>query len=321
MPNDSHTPQGAPPLVSVLLTTRDRRQVLLDCLDTLAAQTWPNLEVIVADNASTDGTVEAVRQAHPEVKVVAATENRGIAGGRNLAEAQAQGEYLLFLDSDTLVDPDCVTRLVEFLQATPGAGIAVPKMYYENPPGHVWFRGSTVSLVSSRTINTDVNLPDDPADTEPRPCAHGPTAFMATRDCARAVGGHDERYFMTYADMDYAVTAKRLGFDVYYVPGASLVHKLDMFENTKGLRQLGYNVPLRAYYFSRNRVLFMRKNASRPAFLLFMLLWFPLYTAYYSLKIFQFKGKAVHHRNHLIGSWDGLVHALTGKSRNDKFTV
>ena len=52
-----------------------------------------------------------------------------------------------------------------------------------------------------------------------------------------------------------------------------------------------------------------------------MLFWFPLYTAYYSLKIFQFKGKAVHHRNHLIGSWDGLVHAFTGKSRNDKFTV
>lgn len=309
------------PLVSVLLTTRNRKQLLLDCLQTLREQTYPALEVIVADNGSSDGTAEAIRERFPEVRVLAAQSNHGIAGGRNLAEREAQGELLLFLDSDTLLHPGCVAELAAFLQAHSKAGIAVPKMYYTEPADHIWFGGSSINLFTSQTFNEGVNEPDHGQHDTPKPCAHGPTAFMATRACARAVGGHDESYFMTYADMDYAVHAKRLGFEVWYVPAARLWHHLNMRDNSVGIRRLGYNVPLRAYYFSRNRVIFMRKNVSRPRFWLFMCTFFPLFSLYYLWKIREYQGAPVHYRNHLLGCMDAVKFAVTGRFDNSRFTA
>ncbi|OGW47906.1 MAG: hypothetical protein A2Y66_00775 [Nitrospirae bacterium RBG_13_41_22] len=306
-------------LVSVIITTRNRKRDILECLDTLYKQSYKNLEIILADNNSEDDTLQSVSERFPDVNIVVAKRNLGIAGGRNLAQREAKGYYYFYLDSDTILHEDCIKELVNFLSEHKDVGMVVPKMYYFDYPDHIWFAGSTIDLFTSRTINFGTNEKDVGQYDEPRECAHGPTAFMVTKEVVDIVRGHDETYFMTYADADFAVRTKKAGFKIFCVPSAKLWHRLNMEENRSGIRALGYNLPLRAYYFSRNRVLFMKKNSSAAIFAFFLLFIFPLFTIYYTLKIIQYKGKFIYLKNHLIGSWDGLKYALFNHLDNTRF--
>lgn len=306
-------------IVSVIITTRNRKRDILECLDTLYKQSYKNLEIILADNNSEDDTVKSVRERFPDVRIIEAKRNLGIAGGRNLAQREAKGQYYFYLDSDTILHEDCIGELVNFLTEHKDVGMVVPKMYYFDCPDYIWFAGSTIDLITSRTVNVGANERDSGQYDKPTECAHGPTAFMVTKEVVDVVKEHDESYFMTYADADFAVRTKKAKFNIYYIPSAKLWHRLNMEENKNGIRALGYNTPLRAYYFSRNRVIFMKKNSSAAMFVLFLLLIFPLFTIYYTLKIIQYKGKFVHLKNHIIGSWDGLKYALFNVLDNTRF--
>lgn len=306
-------------IVSVIITTRNRKRDILECLDTLYKQSYKNLEIILADNNSEDDTVQSVSERFPDVNIVVAKRNLGIAGGRNLAQKKASGYYYFYLDSDTILHEDCIEELVNFLSEHKDVGMVVPKMYYFDNPDYIWFAGSTIDLFTSRTINFGANEKDIGQYDKPRECAHGPTAFMVKKEVADIVREHDETYVMTYADADFAVRTKKAGFKIFCVPTAKLWHRLKMEDNRSGIRALGYNLPLRAYYFSRNRVLFMKKNSSTAIFIFFLLFIFPIFTIYYTLKIIQYKGKFIHLKNYLIGSWDGLKYALFNHLDNTRF--
>jgi GT2 family glycosyltransferase len=271
---------------------------------------YPSMEVIVVDNASEDGSAEAIEKKFPLAKVVRSSENLGLAGGRNLGQAYARGDYILYLDSDTILDKRMISELVSVLEVHPDAGIAVPKMYYYNEPDYIWYAGSEISLLSSRTINRGVNEKDIGQYEEVCETAHGPTAFMATRAAVEKVKGHDEIYCMSYADADFAVRIKEAGPKILYAPKAILWHRLSMMENVDTIRGLGYTLPMRAFYFARNRAIFMKRNATRPAFVVFMLVFFPAFTLFMTYKIIRLGGVREFLYQHLAGSWQGLLFAL-----------
>ena len=298
-------------LVSVVLVTYNRKEIVLECLDSLYRMEYPNTEVIVVDNASEDGSTEAIEKKFPLAKVVRSSGNLGLAGGRNLGQAYARGDYILYLDSDTILDKRMIGELVRVLETHPEAGIAVPKMYYYSDPKYIWFAGSTISLLSSRTINRGVNEKDIGQYEEVCEAAHGPTAFMATRAAIEKVKGYDEIYYMSYADADYAFRLKAAGLKTLYAPKAFLWHRLDMKENIETSRALGYNLPMRAFYFARNRAIFMKRNATRPAFVVFMLVFFPAFTLFMTYKIIRLGGVREFLYQHLAGSWQGLLFAIT----------
>ena len=306
-------------LVSILITTRNRSDVVCKCLETVYSQSYKNIQVILVDNNSADDTVERVRKSFPNVAIIESKKNLGIVGGRNIAQKKAKGYYYLYLDSDTILHKDFVKELVSFISKYKDVGMVVPKMYYYEQPDYIWFAGSVINLLTSRTVNIGTNEKDIGQYNEPKECAHGPTAFMIKKDVLKTVKGHDECYFMTYADADFAIRTKKSGFKIFYVPKARLWHRLNMIENTKGIRRLGYNLPLRAYYFSRNRVIFMKKNATKLNFLFFILFMFPLFTFYYTVKIIQYRGKFIYLKNHLIGSLDGLRYAFFNHINNKHF--
>jgi GT2 family glycosyltransferase len=116
---------------------------------------------------------------------------------------------------------------------------------------------------------------------------------------------------MTYADADFAFRVKKAGLKILYAPKAMLWHRLSMKENVETSRALGYNLPMRAFYFARNRVIFMKRNASRLDFLIFMLVFFPLFTLFITYKIIRFSGFSDFLRLHLAGSWEGFLFAIT----------
>jgi GT2 family glycosyltransferase len=116
-----------PPLVSIVIITWNRQEDVLETVQSIYDQAYQNFEIIVVDNGSTDGTVEALRQTRPEVRLVALDRNLGIAG-RNAGIAAARGDIIFCLDSDASLGHDTLTNLVRKFQAEPEVGIINSKI-------------------------------------------------------------------------------------------------------------------------------------------------------------------------------------------------
>lgn len=303
-------------LASVIIVTRNRKKITLDCLRSVLKMNYPRFEVILVDNGSTDGTPTAVKKRFPLVKVIATKRNLGLNGGKNLGQEEAKGRYILFLDSDTIIHKNLLKELVKVAEADSSIGIVCPKMYYYKPKNVIWYAGSFVNLLTSRTKNIGCNQKDKGQFDEIRETQFAPTAYLVTRKAAKNLKGHDEAFFMTYGDTDYEFRARKAGFKVIFAPEAQLWHRLKKKENIKTIRALGFNLPMRAYYFARNRVIFMKRHAPKLNFLIFMLFFFPLLTLYFSYKIIIFGGGFKFLKPHWQGSLDGLKYIFNGRIIN-----
>ena len=128
------TKQAARPDLSVIVVNWNTRSLLEDCLESLFADpesdTW---EVIVIDNASSDGSVEMIRDRFPKAVLVVNATNRGFVGGNNVGLQAATGPYILLLNTDTVVEPDALPHLTRFMAREPEAGAVGPKLL--NPDG------------------------------------------------------------------------------------------------------------------------------------------------------------------------------------------
>ncbi len=116
-------PETTAPVVSIIVVSYNTREMTLDCLRSIAAETRVRHEVILLDNVSPDGSAAAVAAAFPEVRLIASPENHGFAKGNNIAAELARGEYLLLLNPDTLVLDGAIDKLVAFARRAPAAGI------------------------------------------------------------------------------------------------------------------------------------------------------------------------------------------------------
>jgi GT2 family glycosyltransferase len=122
------------PTVGIAIVNRDGRDLLLRCLDSLAGIDWPKnaLEIVVVDNASSDGSMEAVRERHPEVRVVEEERNLGFAGGANRAIGElGHVDYVALLNNDTVVAADWLRHLVDALEADSPVGAANSKALFD----------------------------------------------------------------------------------------------------------------------------------------------------------------------------------------------
>src|SRR5262245_23354518 len=128
-PNDVTSPD-----VSVVIVTWNGRHHLDACLDAVTAQQGVQVETIVVDNASSDGTVAHVRERHPAVRLVALAENRGFAGGNNAGAAEACAPLVAFLNNDTVAEPGWLQALVSGLDEAHGFALATSRVVYMHDP-------------------------------------------------------------------------------------------------------------------------------------------------------------------------------------------
>ena len=133
------------PLVSFITvnynSTPDTIEFLLSC----EKLNYKNIEVFVVDNASKVDAAKEIKESFPWVKYIRSEKNLGFAGGNNLAVRQAKGEYLFFLNNDTLLFPDFLENIVDFMQSHPDAGMASPKVLFGN--------GTTIQYAVTTEIN------------------------------------------------------------------------------------------------------------------------------------------------------------------------
>ncbi len=220
-----------------------------------------SIEVIVVDNASKEDEATLIEKKYPQVKVIRSKENLGFAGGNNLGIQAAHGKYLFFLNNDTLLrckkeDVRCkmFQPLIDRLESSPKIGMVSPKIRFSWGTNPIQYAGYTpLSKITLR--NTAIGCGEDDHgqyDTpHPTPYAHG-AAMMVKREVIDKASLMPECYFLYYEELDWSVMIRRVGYDIWYEPAFTVYHKES--------QTTGQQSPLRTYYITRNRLLFVKRN-------------------------------------------------------------
>jgi len=226
--------------ITVSIASYNTRDLLRACLASLRARHEAGeatLQVIVADNGSTDGSLEMVAEEFPEVVGFYTGGNLGYGRANNMAFEQARGRYFLILNPDTEVPPGALATLRDFLEANPTAGGAGPQLFY--PDGRLQtsygtdphffgifceqvFLSRLVPGADSAEAQTVAATASEPREVE-QIC--GAAQFLRA-EAYRGVDGFDPAYFMYHEDVDLNIRLRRVGWKLFFVPSASIVHHL-----------------------------------------------------------------------------------------------
>ena len=224
----------AEPLVSVVIVTWNRKDDILATLQSLYDQAYQNFEIIVVDNASTDGTVDAIQQTYPEVRVVALDENLGPTGGRNAGFAAACGDFFFILDSDASPDDDTISQAVQKLQAdaTLGAvGCKVVNAYTKelDPDAPGW-------------SYSDKDLKDQDKTFLSYSFAEGGCVFR--REAIEQTGGFWDFLFFGREGLELSLRLLDADYRILYHPKSRVYHRVSPRKRIAG--------GLRSYFDFRN---------------------------------------------------------------------
>lgn len=304
------------PAVSVIIPTYNRKEKLARLIDSILQSRYPieKIEIIVIDDASTDGTYNYIINRYSDIKIIKNEKELLISGSRNRGISIAKGELIFFIDDDNIVNDSCIKELVEVIIKDEKAGMVGPVMYFAKDPSAIWWGGTRRNMTTSRTyfIGRDIAVPNE----EIWETMDFPNAWMLKRTIIeknRIL--FDERFFpFHYEESDFAYRVGRLGYKFYVVKSAKLYHDIPLPDDITSLDELFHiHTKIRAYYTARNRIIFHKKYSKLWQFLSFILFWNWLITAYY-LRIILFHSnkswnrRLINTRSYLKGVFDGIIY-------------
>jgi GT2 family glycosyltransferase len=223
------------PDVSVVVVTWNALPWLEQCLESVRSSEFVEVEVLVVDHGSTDGTIDFVRERFPDVRLIE-QENKGMGGGNNAGMRAADGRYFFLLNSDAWVVEDALDRLIEFADEHPEAAVVGPKLL--NTDGTLqrsvrgeptlWRLATEYLFIRklaprSRRLNPLYRGDFDHDRVAEVDWLFGP-ALLVRREAADAVGLFDEDFFMFSEEVDWMTRFRRAGWTVVFFPGAEVVH-------------------------------------------------------------------------------------------------
>jgi GT2 family glycosyltransferase len=238
------------PHVAVVVLSFNRCDDTKACLESLRRLRWEQLTVIVVDNASTDGTLEAVRRDFPEIVLIHSDENLGFAEGNNIglrAAFAAGADYALLLNNDTIADEGLVEALVGEALRRPDAGALCPMIHYVDPPDHIWYAGARFD---PRAIHNGRHTGYRERDTgqyhSVREIGRATgAAMMVPRAVVEHVGFMDGRLFLQVEDVEWSLRMRAAGYRILFVPEGRVLHRVSVASG-------GERAPDTAYYEMRN---------------------------------------------------------------------
>jgi len=293
------------PLVSVVVLTRNTEKQISRCINSILNSSYKHYEVIAVDSASTDRICDLISEKFPQVKLVKCKKDLLASGARNLGASFAKGEYVLFVDSDNVIDKDMILHLVKVAIENEIAGILGPKMYYLENPKMIWYAGADINLITSKTNYIGINTIDNGQFNEVKEVGHLPNVFMIKKKVFEKISGFDtENFPIHYEESDLAERIKKEGYKVLFVPHAITYHDTPLkIKQGKG-KGLALNTRERAYYNFRNRILFMKKYGKN--YLLFVLAFLPFFVSLYLLIALKIKRHDLL-KSIILGVKDGLL--------------
>ena len=276
-------------LVSIVIVSYNGKYLLNSCLNSLYAQTYENIELLVVDNASSDGSVEFIRDNFKDVTIIEQKENLGFAKGNNVALKLARGEYVAMLNNDAIAEKEWLSELVNAMELNRRIGICASKILFYNNRDIINSTG--ICIDKALGFTWDRGFGDKDGDKYREKCmVFGACAAAALyrKDMLDQIGLFDEDFFAYHEDVDLAWRAQLYGWKCIYVPTAIVYHH---FSATAGT-----NSPLKEYFSSRNRIWLIIKNYPSPqiyryGFLIFSAMFGHLLYALLSGNIYSVKGK------------------------------
>jgi GT2 family glycosyltransferase len=283
--------------VSVVVLNYNTVELTRLCLATTLASHLGKItmEVIVCDNGSTDGSVEMIEKEFPQVVFVNNKKNLGFAAGNNPGIRKAQGRYILLLNSDTEVAPDSIAVMVKFMDEHPKAGAATCKLLLASgqmdPACHRGF--PTPWAAFSYVFKLEKLFPKSKLFGEYHQgyknlrvahqvdCISG-AFFIVRREVVEKVGLLDEDYFMYAEDIDWAYRIKRAGWEIWFNPEVSILHKKKQSGRSNILRKR--RVTTEIYFHTYNWLFYKKHYASiYGSFVTFMV------NTFYTMRLFFLK--------------------------------
>jgi hypothetical protein len=243
------------PEISVIVLNWNGKRYLEPCLASVAGQQDVDIETIVVDNASTDGSVDFVRDRFPFARCVSLPENRGFAGGNNVGAAHASGRFLAFLNNDTIADPRWLRALSEGVDLDGGFALTTSRIVYMHDPGIVDSAGDGLLRwggAFKRYHGQSVQLAEESREVF-GVCG---AAFMLPRTVFEELGGFDEDFFASHEDVDLSYRARLRGYRCRYVANAVVRHH--------GSATLGTASASSVFHGQRNLEWMYLKNTPTP---------------------------------------------------------
>jgi N-acetylglucosaminyl-diphospho-decaprenol L-rhamnosyltransferase len=257
------------PVLSYCVVNTNGREDLLVCLDAIE-RTHPEgveHEILVLDNASTDGSAEAVRTRSGDIRFFALEQRTGKAENDSTLMREAKGRYCLLLNEDSELQPGATAALIEALDADPRAGCAGAQLLNSDgqPTPCAWrFPGVGTALVGAFFLHKLFTVQSKGSETRRVDWAQS-SALMVRREAAAEVEYLDPDFFVYYDECDFCKRLADAGWHTLFVPSAKAIHHDQLSTD------LSAGLP-RIVEFHRNRDLYMRKHHSRPAALAVRLL-------------------------------------------------
>lgn len=245
------------PKISIIILNWNGLNDTIECLSSVMKLDYPNFEVVVVDNGSTDNSVEVIKKRFSEVTLIATGKNLGFAEGNNVGIRYAinnTAEFILLLNNDTIVDFKLIDALLDAAKRHLDDGIFGARLLHMHSPDTVQFAGALWDNkeVRFRYVGEGEREENVPGEENETNYVCGAALFFRA-EVARKIGLLDSRFFLSWEETDWCFRARKAGYGCRMVPAARVWHKIAAsFDGEKS--------PLRSYFISRNRLLWAEKN-------------------------------------------------------------
>ena len=258
------------PLISTVVLNWNGKDYLYPCIRSIKEQTYSNIEIILVDNASTDGSIEFISHLFPDLHVMINQKNLGYGGGTNQGIGRAKGSYIFVLNSDTEIDEKCVEFLWRCIETHPKIGAATPKIL-------LYDKRDTIDAAGLIVYPDGLSIGRGRMEPQEKYC-RGEEVFFGSgcasllrKEMLDEIGLFDDDFFAYAEDTDLGWRARLAGWKAYYVPEAVVYHHHS--------KQFGAYSSLKAFLVERNRMWVAWKNF--PLSILFLWPFFTLLRYFY----------------------------------------
>jgi GT2 family glycosyltransferase len=229
--------------VSIIVVNWNGEHLLDECLSSLEKQSYKNLEIIVVDNGSTDGSIQVLKQWGPVVKVVSLSENKGFTGGNIEGLKIARGEYIALFNNDAVADPNWLRELVSAMDEDEKVGICASKLIIYDQPDTIDSAGDGC-VTSGHGIKRGNRESINNFTKKEYVFGACGAAVLYRRTMIDDIGFFDRDFFLNCDDTDMNFRAQLMGWKCVFIPTAVVLHRVSA--------TIGGGSDLGVYYSSRN---------------------------------------------------------------------
>jgi len=298
------------PLVSVVIPTHNRKDKVVRLVRSVLDSDYPgnDMEVIVVDGASSDGTGQSIAENFPQVKLIRIEKDIHVAGSRNTGITASGGRYVFLVDDDNVIDRGCISSLMETMEGHPEIGSAMPLMFSYEHPETIWCSGVSRDMLTSITSLNKGEERGEIGRSRLIDTEDCPNAFMLRRTAIAKIGLFDQETLQFhYDEADYRIVCDT---------SARIWHDSDLIRlgNTRLVQSAS-----RTFYTARNKVVFHRRYSAWWEFIPFILIFYPLISMYYiGVILIRSEGglnlKAEKVWAYARGAFSGVLSAATGST-------